>query len=126
MPVPDKHSDESTVELDRDLYERWTSAVQAAKAWEAEEKRLRALLEAILGDSTAGTVNGRKVVSYREKEKWATTALQRDYPNLTQHFTKTETKENVFDFDSFYLVHQDVADKYRVREFRGIPQSTEE
>jgi hypothetical protein len=44
-------------------------------------------------------------------------ALVRDNPELTKHYMKRREVEEL-DIESFALVHGDIANKYRVREFR--------
>lgn len=117
MPVPGKHDDEARTEVQGDLYGAWLDAREQAMAWGQRAADLRAKLEDQMGDSTGGLVNGKLVVTYRYKEKYAVAALVRDNPDLTQHYMKKREVEEL-DIESFALVHGDIANKYRVREFR--------
>jgi hypothetical protein len=117
MPVPDKHDGEPSVEVQDGLFADWLAAKGKADAWKKEEARLRAELLEQLGDATAGTVYGNKVVTYRPKAVYAKAAIIRDYPDLAQHYMRPETTD-VFDIDAFVRTHRDIAEKYRVREFR--------
>lgn len=119
MPVPDAHADEPRTEVQGDLYAEWVDAKTQAAAWKNRESKLRGELELQLGSNTGGTVNGRLVVTHRYKKTYATAALIRDNPALTQHYMKTRTVEEL-DIDEFVLVHPDVAAKYRIREMRLV------
>jgi len=117
VPVPGKHDDEPRTEVQGDLYGAWQDAREQAMAWGQRAADLRAKLEDQMGDSTGGLVNGRLVVTYRYKDKYAVAALVRDNPELTKHYMKRREVEEL-DIESFALVHGDIANKYRVREFR--------
>lgn len=119
MPLPDPHANESTVEIDQDTFKQWQEAVLFMKGWEAEAVRLKAKLLEQLGDAFAGTVNGEKVIAYRPKDQWASTRIQKDYPDLVQHFIKYKTEE-VFDLDAFGNAHPEILDQYRVRAFTQL------
>lgn len=119
MPLPDQHSDELTVEIDRDKYKLWLEAKAAVKAWQEEADRLAKDLRESLHGMTAGTVDGQKVVSHRPKDQYAVGRLVKDYPDLCEHFMKPELVTTL-DVKSFAAAHPDIADKYRVREFRGL------
>lgn len=124
MAVPGKHDSEPTAEIQGDLYGDWVNARKAAAAWKAEESRLRHQLEAQLNGAFAGTVFGRKVVTYRPQENYAVKALQDAFPELTQHYMAERT-EKVFDLEAFLLVHKDLAEPYRVRSFKLVADATE-
>lgn len=118
MPLPDPYADEPTAEVDGDVYKSWIQARINADGWTKEAERLRKRLQDDLGDATAGTLNGEKVIYYRYQDSWATARLIKDNPDLTQHyFTVHEVSE--FDLDQFRRVHQDIADKYRTRAFKA-------
>jgi hypothetical protein len=119
MPLPDQYADELTVEIDADKYKLWLEARAAVKAWQAEAERLAADLRESLHGLSAGTVNGNKVVSYRPKDQYAISRLVKDYPDLTEHFMKPELVTSL-DVRAFAAAHPEVAEKYRVREFRGL------
>jgi predicted phage-related endonuclease len=121
MPLPDPHADEMTVELDENIFEKWRQAKRNVEGWEREAKRLREMLEKQLGDAYAGLVNDEKVLTYRPTEKWAVERIRTDHPDLTQHFMRTKETE-FFDIESFVRMYPDVADRYRVRQFRLVEQ----
>lgn len=119
MPLPDPYQDELTVEIDRDKYVLWLDAKAAVQAWTAEANRLAADLRESMHGLSAGTVDGKKVVSYRPKEQYAIGRLVKDYPDLCEHYMKPELT-TVLDIKAFANNHPEVAEKYRVREFRGL------
>jgi hypothetical protein len=119
MPLPDRHANEPTVELDQDLYKYYLEAVDAVDRWEKELKRRRARLEEQLGANFAGTVNGVKVITYRPTAKYAEARLIKDFPDLTSHFFRTVVKEE-FQIQDFATSHPEIADQYRTRSFRRV------
>lgn len=119
MPLPDQYADELTVEIDPDKYKLWQEAKAAVKAWQQEADRLAADIRDSLHGLSAGTINGAKVVTYRPKGQYAVGRLVKDYPDLTKHFMKPELVETL-DIFTFAVNHPDIAEKYRVREFRGV------
>lgn len=121
MPVPDVHANEPTVELDRELVRRWREASDNAARWKAIANREREILEKQLGDFYAGTVDGHKVITFRPSDKWAGAEIVKQFPDLTQHFMRHEVKE-VFDVDAFRYAHPDIAEQFRVRQFRGVEE----
>ena len=125
MPVPDRHADEVTQEIQESAFEAWLNAKQSAEAWKAEELRLRAVLEAAIGEADAATVNGQKVVTNRPTERIAVKRLQEDYPALTEHYWRDNVVHE-FDLSSFVRVHREIAERYRVRSLRLVTKSTME
>jgi hypothetical protein len=119
MPVPGKHDEEPRTEVQGDVYAQWLDARAQAVAWGQRAADLRAKLEDQMGTSTGGLVNGKLVVTYRYKQGYATQALMRDHPALTQHYMRTREVSEL-DIDQFALVHRDIADKYRIRQFRTV------
>src|SRR4030095_13918079 len=119
MPLPDKHADEPTVELDPDIYRLYREARRAEVGWKKIADGYRAQIEQQIGDSFAATVEGVKVITYRPESKYAEGQLQKDYPDLTQHYRHEVTKE-VFDMELFAKTHPEVAEQYRIRSFRGL------
>jgi len=119
MPLPDPHATEPVAEIDRDKYQLWLEAKAAAKAWTAEAKRLETDLQEQLQGMHAGTVDGKKVISYRYKDQYAVRRLVDDYPDLTERFI-FPVKVPTFDITSFAAAHPEIAERYRVREFRGL------
>jgi hypothetical protein len=124
VPLPDRHADEETREIQAAAFEAWLSAKNAVDAWKAEEQRLRMALELALGDADAATINGRKVLTNRFTDRIAVKRLQEDYPSLTEHYMR-DTMVSEFDTASFLRVHPEIAEKYRVRSFRLVAKATE-
>ena len=116
MPLPDPHAGEKTQELDRLLFLEYLEAKRAVAGWEKELKRRKELLIKQLGDATAGTLDGEKVVAYRPKSQYAVGRLIKDYPDLTAHFFKHKINQ-VFDVEAFSAQHEQIAEQYRVRAF---------
>jgi hypothetical protein len=112
MPLPDPHASESTKELDRDIIKLWREAKAAEKAWKAEAERLYKRITGELGDAYAATVDGDKVLAYRPKSSYAESRIQRDYPDLAEHFMEYRA---VFNVHQFAQAHPEIADQYRVR-----------
>ena len=119
MPLPDPYADEPTTELDAEIYKLWQQARSNADGWVKEADRLRARLIIEVGDNTAGTINGVKVIYYRPSDSYATARLVKENPELTQHYMITPDPSEVFDLDHFKQVHPDIAERYRVRTFRN-------
>lgn len=117
MPIPSKYEDEPKVEVPKDLYASWREAEEAAAAWKKVAEQRRAELEQIIGSAYAATIDGATVITYRPSEKWATAALIKAYPELTQHYMrKRETQE--LDLDLFRRAYPEIAEAFRVRTFR--------
>lgn len=119
MPLPDPHADEMTVELDEYLLRRYREAAVNADGWTKEAKRYRTMIEERLGSAFAATVNGEKVITYRPTSGYASSQIQKDYPELTQHYMRPATGEE-FDLDLFVKAHPEIAEQYRIRSFRNI------
>lgn len=124
MPVPEKHADEPTQEIQEQAFAAWLNAKASAEAWKAEELRLRGILEAALGNAAAGTINGRKVLTNRPTDRVAWKRLQEDYPDLTKHYWR-DVVVNEFDATTFLRTHRDIAEQYRVRSFRAVADTVE-
>lgn len=119
MALPDKHADEPTKEAEPGLWFKYTEAHNARVQWERLEKLYRDQIVADLGDSFALTVDGKKVATYRPQVNYAVAQLQKDYPNLTEHYTHTVPK-TVFDIELFAKAHPEIAEKYRIRAFKEV------
>ena len=119
MVKKDPHADESTAELDPVTYQDYMNARDAVMSWTAEAERLKALLDQQLGDAYAGTINGRKLVTHRPESRYRVSQLERDYPELTQHYLK-ERLVTELDMDTFAKVHPEIAEQYRTRSFRTL------
>ena len=117
MPLPDKHADEATVEIDENLFKRHLMCVQNAKFWQDQAAETKAEILALMGEIPAALVGGAKVITHRTARNYATARLREDYPELTQHFMQTRLEE-VFDIDMFSRLHPEIAEKYRVRSFK--------
>lgn len=124
MPVPDRHADELTAEIDRDHFKAYREAKANADAWAKEANRLRGLLEAQLGNAFAATIDGTKVLTYRPSNGYASTAIIKAYPDLVGRFMRQDVNY-VLDTDAFARAHPEIAERYRIRSFREVPQSDE-
>lgn len=116
MPLPDPHEGEQTVELPSDTVEKMFEAKAQVVAWSKVYNDLKQKLIAAMGDASAGTVDGEKVVYYRPKDQYAVSRLEQDYPDLVAHY-KTMKVEEVLDLAAFRAQHSDILEKYRVRAF---------
>jgi hypothetical protein len=112
MPLPDPYANEPTVEVDPDIVMLFHEAKLAEKAWKDEADRLYKRIVEQLGDASAGTIDGVKVLSYRPKSSYAEGRLQKDYPDLTDHFREYKS---VFNVQAFAQAHPEIAERYRVR-----------
>lgn len=121
MPLPDKHADEVTVSLDPDLFAKYREAELAEEGWHKIKLIYRKQIEDLFTASGAfaATVDDEKVITYRPTKSYAVEAMQRDYPDLTKHYTHVVTKE-VLDTELFAKAHPDIAERYRVRSFREV------
>lgn len=119
MPVPGPHDKEPTAEIPGGLWRSYLEARRNREDWEAHEKHYRERVEKLIGDASAGTVGGVKVVSYRPAEKWSVTGIRKEYPEIAQHFVVTQTVEN-FDISAFVAQHPDLAEPFRSRSFRLV------
>jgi hypothetical protein len=118
MPLPDPYVDEPVSELDPEIYKLWLQARENADGWTREANRLKQRLIDQVGEASAGTVHGEKVIYYRYTDAWAVARLVKENPDLAQHYMVTR-EEEVFDFEQFRRVHRDIADRYRTRSFRS-------
>jgi hypothetical protein len=115
----DPHAGEPTADLDPATYSAYMEAKANAKSWKAEAERLENMLNEQLGDAYAGLVDGRKLVYHRPEKRFQAAQLQKDYPELTQHFLRLEYV-NVFDVEAFAKLHPEIAEQYRTRSFRSL------
>jgi hypothetical protein len=122
MALPDKHKDEPTTEVSADAYTKWVEAKNNAVQWGKVAAAYRTLLEQQMGDAFAATVDGIKVLTHRPADTYATARIQKDHPQLTQHFLRHEMVET-FDVQKFAAAYPEIAEKYRVRSFREVEQS---
>lgn len=121
MGLPDPHQNEPATELDSRLWAEYTEARGNREGWEARERQIRAEIEAALGQNTAGTVGGVKVMTYRGGETFAAARIQKDYPDLAAHFTRLREVEE-FAVKEFAERHPDLAEPYRSRSFRMVSE----
>lgn len=119
MSIPDPNAQEPVAELDANLYQQYKVAAGNAEAWANIAGRLKEQLQAQIGAAHAGTVDGNKVLTYRPSRKYAEAALQKQYPDMTQHFLRLQTRE-VFDMEAFAIRHPDIAEQFRVRSLREV------
>ena len=112
----DQYTDEPTVEIDANLLTAWRAAKSAIVQWEAEEKRLRELLEKQLGDAHAGLVNGEKAIYFRPIKTYRQKALLAEHADLASHYFVPGPE--VFQMDRFAKAFPEIADKYRSRAFK--------
>jgi hypothetical protein len=115
----DPHRNEPAVELDKSTWLEYIEAKSNADAWEAEAKRRRAALVLAIGDSYAGLVDGKKVVTHRPKESWAVARILKDHPDLAQHFLVPRVVEEL-DIERFRKVYPEIAAEYQTRSFNTI------
>src|SRR5262245_32708717 len=100
MPLPDKHADEATVELAEDLWAQYLDYRHNEAGWRKLAEEARAAIIASMGTATAALVGGAKVATYRPSAGYAEKRLCEEYPDLTQHYLRTETRQ-VLDMDLF-------------------------
>lgn len=117
MPIPDPHTNEPTIEADRALVVQYQQAAGNAAAWQAIADRLKAQMQEQIGDNYALTLDGEKVFTYRPTRGYAEAQLRKQYPDLTQHFFRTEARQ-VFDMEAFAIRHSEIAEQFRIRSFR--------
>lgn len=125
MPVPSKHDNEPRTEIQGDLYADWVDARDQMQRWTLRAEELRRKLEEQLGEATAGTIHGRVMLTYRYKSGYATRALIRDFPALTEDYMRSRVVEEL-DMDAFVASHPDLAARYRIRELRRVSSVEEE
>lgn len=117
MALPDKYDKEETVEIPADLYQSLLEASAHADGWAKIRDGYKKRLQMMIGRAAAATVDGVKVITYRPSNKWAEARIIKDHPDLAEHFMREVTRE-VFDIEAFKLRHPEIAEAYRVRQFR--------
>lgn len=117
MALPDKYENEDVVEIPAELFHELQEATQHAAGWAKIRDGYKTKIRALIGRAQAATVDGVKVVTYRPSDKWAEARIIKDHPDLAEHFMKIEPRE-VFDMEAFRLRHPEIAEAYRVRQFR--------
>lgn len=119
MALPDKYADEPTQDLDPDKVTLWRNAQDAANRWQEHADALKRDLIEAMGTAHAGLIDGQKVLTYRPTKKIAEASLIKEYPDLVNHYM-VERRRLELDLEAFQRQHQDVAEKYRVRQFRWL------
>lgn len=119
MPLPDKYADEPIVEVPPDRVAAWRNAEDAADRWRKYADELKRGLIEEFGASHALVVNGEKVITYRPSDAYAVSRLEKDYPDLTAHYLREETR-SVLDLSAMRQQHEDIVEKYRIRPFRYV------
>jgi hypothetical protein len=117
VTIPDPFSDEPTSEIDPELWYQYLAAREAADVAKEKLERLKNEVVGAIGDAHAGTVDGRKVATFRPKRQWAEAALIQAYPDLARHFMRTKVTE-VLDLPAFMERHPDIVNQFQVRAFR--------
>ena len=117
MALPDRYENEDVVEIPAELYAELKEATLHAEGWGKIRDGYKAKIRALIGAAHAAMVNGEKVITYRPSEKWAEARIIKDHPELAEHFMR-EVKREVFDMEAFRLRHPEIAEAYRVRQFR--------
>lgn len=118
MPLPDPHADEPATQINPDYFQEWRDAQAAADAWQkiADARKKRLMDE--IGNNHAGMIGDRKVVFFRPTTRYAEARLVKENEGLAQHFYHQETRD-VFSMEEFRTRHPDIAEKYRVRQFKA-------
>lgn len=117
MPLPDKHADETSVELNPTKWALYQQYMQNHKYWLKLAVELKGELVTDIGDASAGLVAGQRVVTYRPTTTYAAVRMKADHPSLAQHYMH-EVRTDVFDVELFAKAYPEIAEKYRVRQFR--------
>jgi hypothetical protein len=120
MPI-DPHATETTKEIPGDLWRQYEETRANVEGWKRHLDFLQEQIQAYIGDAHAGTVGGRKVVTYRPTATYAVTALRKAYPELAQHF-EVEKLVTQFDLDAFLHQHNEIAERFRSRSFRVVAE----
>lgn len=121
MNLPDRWANEPTAEVDHALWQEYLRAKSAREGWAKIEAKCLEAIKASMGDAYAITYEGAKVATNRPQANYAVARLCADYPDLTQHYMRVETK-SVLNVDLFTRAHPEIAEKYRVRSFREITE----
>lgn len=117
MPLPDPYANEPAIDLDETKVQLWLNAQDAADRWQEHADALKKELMESMGNAHAGLVNGKKVITYRPSEKWATSRLIKDYPDVTRHYMVDRTRSEL-DINAMLNQHPDIVNQYQVRQFR--------
>lgn len=115
----DPYANEPVAPVDPALFAQYLEAKDASSRWKLEAERLAGIIEAMIGDAHAGTVDGRKVILHRYANTYRAAALRKDYPELTEQYV-VEVTEFSFDIDRFAKNHPEVAKQYQSRPLKTI------
>src|SRR5262245_12596344 len=107
MPLPDPYANEPAVDLDKDKVTLWLNAQDAAKQWQAHADARKEELMKSMGAAHAGLVDGKKLITYRPSDRWATTRIVDDYPDLAKHYMVERTVSQL-DVDAMRIQHPDI------------------
>lgn len=119
MALPDKNADEPVAEIESELWKLYREYLANSMEWRKLADDLLKKIKEQVGDAYAVVVDGEKVATYRPTAKYAEVALMRDFPDLTRHFVRSESRD-VFDIQRFVRLHPEIAEKYKVRSFREV------
>lgn len=110
---------EPTVEINPAVWAEYQGALAKLASWQKYVELLREQIVKEIGDAHAGTVNGRKVATYRPVDTYRIKALIAEYPELVQHFEHDVTRTE-FDVAAFDAQHHEILERYRSRAFRTV------
>lgn len=63
--------------------------------WKQRETDLKTEIAMAMGENTSGTVAGREVVVYENKQQFNGTAFKKEYPDLARLYVHEVTKEEI-------------------------------
>ena len=120
MPLRDPYADEPVAEVPVERVAAWRHAEDAADQWRKHADALKqGLIDEFGADAHALVVDGEKLITYRPSAAYAVARLEREYPDLTVHYQREETK-TVTDLEAMRKQHPDIVEKYRIRPFRYV------
>lgn len=90
----------------------------------AHRTRIRAKIQALMGDGTLAVVNGVGQYYYTYKNSWATSKLLDEHRPLCEPFIK-DVLAKEFDVKAFAKAHPDIARLFQTREFRAVSGDVE-
>lgn len=109
-----------TVELDAvaGLLAEHRRCLDSIKEWEERRDQLAEKIRLLLGDATAGTVNGREVVTYEPIDRFQGARFKKEHPDLYEVYTDT-VKVRQFNSKSLQQARPDLYEEYQVRQLRN-------
>lgn len=116
LPVPE----EKAVALDAHvpLLKKLAECSDNVKFWTAQRDKVKAELDALMGDATIGTVDGAQVLTYRYEDRFRGSDFQRAYPDTYRTFV-TEVTEKKFNVDLFRASRPELYEQFRVRAMKS-------